>query len=111
VPVREPRDYLATVARGLVIDRYRRQAIERAYLQTLTDRPQTMVISEEDKALIIETLMAVDKALSELGARTKHIFILSQIDGLTYQQIATVPHDGEKSTWFVLSLNARSSWR
>ena len=89
VPVREPRNHLATVARGLVIDRYRRQAIERAYLQTLTDRPQTTVISEEDKALIIETLLAVDKALSELGARTKHIFILSQIDGLTYQQIAT----------------------
>lgn len=88
VPIREPRDYLATVARGLVIDRYRRRAIERAYLQTLADRPETTVISEEDKALIIETLMAVDKALSELGARTKQIFILSQIDGLTYQQIA-----------------------
>jgi RNA polymerase sigma-70 factor (ECF subfamily) len=88
-PIREPRDYLATVARGLVIDRYRRRAIELAYLQTLADRPETTVISEEDKALIIETLIAVDKALSELGARTKHIFVLSQIDGLTYQQIAT----------------------
>lgn len=88
-PIREPRDYLATVARGLVIDRYRRRAIEQAYLQTLADRPETTVISEEDKALIIETLMAVDKALSDLGPRTKHIFVLSQIDGLTYQQIAT----------------------
>ncbi|MCQ2997005.1 sigma-70 family RNA polymerase sigma factor [Pseudomonas quasicaspiana] len=88
-PIREPRDYLATVARGLVIDRYRRRTIEQAYLQTLADRPETTVISEEDKALIIETLMAVDKALSDLGARTKHIFVLSQIDGMTYQQIAT----------------------
>ncbi len=26
----EPRDYLATIARGLVIDRYRRHAIEQA---------------------------------------------------------------------------------
>lgn len=86
--IREPRDYLATVARGLVIDRYRRRAIEQAYLQTLAHRPESTVISEEDKALIIETLMGVDKALSELGARTQHIFILSQIDGLTYQQIA-----------------------
>lgn len=33
----EPRDYLATIARGLVIDRYRRHAIEQAYRQTLAD--------------------------------------------------------------------------
>ena len=86
--IREPRDYLATIARGLLIDRYRRRAIELAYQQTLAERPESMVISEEEKALIIETLVAVDKALSELGGRTKRIFILSQLDGLTYQQIA-----------------------
>ncbi|MHA3734154.1 sigma-70 family RNA polymerase sigma factor [Pseudomonas sp. Eth.TT006] len=87
--IREPRDYLATIARGLVIDRYRRQAVEAAYLQTLAARPEATTISEEDKALIIETLVAVDKALSGLGDRSRQIFMLSQIDGLTYQQIAT----------------------
>ena len=86
--IREPRDYLATIARGLVIDRYRRHAIEQAYRQTLAERPETTAISEEDKAIIIETLVAVDKALSDLGRRTRHIFMLSQIEGLTYQQIA-----------------------
>ena len=88
VQILEPRDYLATIARGLVIDRYRRQAIEVAYLQTLAARPEATAISEEDKALIIETLVAVDKALAGLGARSQKIFMLSQIDGLTYQQIA-----------------------
>lgn len=86
--IREPRDYLTTVARGLVIDRYRRRAIEAAYLQSLAARPEATAISEEDKALIIETLIAVDKALTSLGARTRQIFMLSQIDGMTYQQIA-----------------------
>jgi RNA polymerase sigma-70 factor (ECF subfamily) len=86
--IREPRDYLATVAKGLVIDRYRRSAIEAAYLETLAARPEATEISEEDKALIIETLVAVDKALASLGARAQKIFMLSQIDGLTYQQIA-----------------------
>jgi RNA polymerase sigma-70 factor (ECF subfamily) len=86
--IREPREYLATIARGLVIDRYRRSAIETAYLQALATRPEASAISEEDRALIIETLMAVDKALAGLGARTQRIFMLSQIDGLTYQQIA-----------------------
>ena len=84
----EPRDYLATIARGLVIDRYRRHAIEQAYKQTLAERPEATAISEEDKAIIIETLVAVDKALSGLGERTRRIFLLSQIEGLTYQQIA-----------------------
>ncbi|WP_460161492.1 sigma-70 family RNA polymerase sigma factor [Pseudomonas sp. S2_B10] len=86
--IREPRDYLTTIARGLVIDCYRRRAIESAYLQALAARPEASVISEEDRALIIETLIAVDKALTGLGPRTRHIFMLSQVDGLTYQQIA-----------------------
>jgi RNA polymerase sigma factor (sigma-70 family) len=73
--IREPRDYLATIARGLVIDRYRRHAVEQAYRQALAERPEATAISEEDKAIIIETLVAVDKALA-------------QIEGLTYQQIA-----------------------
>ncbi len=84
----EPRDYLATIARGLVIDRYRRHAIEQAYKQTLAERTEAIAISEEDKAIIIETLVAVDKALSALGERARRIFMLSQIEGLTYQQIA-----------------------
>ena len=84
----EPRDYLATIARGLVIDRYRRHAIERAYRQTLAERPEATAISEEDKAVILETLVAVDKALCGLGERAWRIFILSQLEGLTYQQIA-----------------------
>lgn len=84
----EPRDYLATIARGLLVDRYRRRAIEQAYLDTLAARPQPVVVSEEDKALIIETLLAVDKALSSLGPRAQRIFMLSQMDGLSYQQIA-----------------------
>lgn len=84
----EPRDYLATIARGLVIDRYRRHAIERAYAQTLAERPEATAISEEDKAIIIETLVAVDKALCRIGERARRIFMLSQLEGMTYQQIA-----------------------
>ncbi|WP_321361768.1 sigma-70 family RNA polymerase sigma factor [Pseudomonas extremaustralis] len=84
----EPRDYLATIARGLVIDRYRRHAIEQAYQLTLAARPEAVAISEEDKAIIVETLVAVDKALCSLGERARRIFLLSQIEGLTYQQIA-----------------------
>lgn len=51
-------------------------------------RPEAVAISEEDKAVIIETLMAVDKTLAGLGARTRRIFMMTQVDGLTYQQVA-----------------------
>lgn len=86
--IREPRDYLITIARGLVIDRYRRRAIEQAWLQSMAARPEAVVVSEEEKAVIIETLLAVDKTLASLGMRTRKIFMLTQIDGLTYQQAA-----------------------
>ncbi|MCS3467702.1 RNA polymerase sigma-70 factor (ECF subfamily) [Pseudomonas sp. JUb42] len=86
--IREPRDYLTTIARGLVIDRYRRRAIEAAYLEALAARPEVTEISEEDKAVVIETLVAVDKTLASLGARVQKIFMLSQVEGLSYQQIA-----------------------
>lgn len=86
--IREPRDYLTTIARGLVIDRYRRRAIEVAYLEVLAARPEVTEISEEDKAVVIETLVAVDKALASLGVRAQKIFMMSQLDGLSYQQIA-----------------------
>lgn len=86
--IREPRDYLATIARGLLVDRYRRRAIEQAYLDALAARPHAVAVSEEDKALIIETLLAVDKTLASLGPRAQRIFMLSQVDGLSYQQIA-----------------------
>lgn len=33
--IEEPRKYLATIAKGLVVDRFRRQSIEAAWLETL----------------------------------------------------------------------------
>lgn len=86
--IRGANDSLATLARGLGIDRYRRRAIEVAGLETLAKRPEAMVISESDKALIIEALVAVNQEWVGLGLRARRSFMLSQIEGLTYQQIA-----------------------
>ena len=38
--IREPRDYLATVARGLMVDFLRRRSLEQAYLEALALQPQ-----------------------------------------------------------------------
>ncbi|THF63543.1 sigma-70 family RNA polymerase sigma factor [Pseudothauera rhizosphaerae] len=83
----EPRKYLVTIANGLVIDRFRRQAIESAYLETLAARPEPLAVSPETRALILETLFAIDRMLDELGPRSREIFLLAQFEGLGYAQI------------------------
>ena len=87
-PLREPRGYLATIARGLLIDRYRRQALEHAYLEALAQQAEPASISAETHAIIIETLLAVDRLLDRLGARTRTIFLLAQIEELSYVDIS-----------------------
>ena len=82
-----PREYLATIARGLVTDAYRRQAIERAYLETLAARLEPVAISPETRAILLETVLAIDRMLDQLGPRTREIFLLAQFEELTYAQV------------------------
>lgn len=86
--LREPRGYLATIARGLLIDRYRRQALEHAYLEALAQQAEPTAVCAETHAIIIETLLAVDRLLDSLGARTRTIFLLAQIEELSYADIS-----------------------
>ena len=86
--LREPRRFLVTVARGLTVDLFRRRTLERQYLEALASLPETAAPSEEERALVVETLMEVDAMLANLSARVRKAFILSQLEGLTYQQIA-----------------------
>lgn len=85
--IEEPRKYLATIAKGLVVDRFRRQSIEAAWLETLAARPEPLAISPETRALILETLLAIDRMLDELGPRAREIFHLAQFEGLSYAVI------------------------
>ncbi|CAM3859266.1 putative RNA polymerase sigma factor FecI [Pseudomonas reidholzensis] len=85
--LREPRHYLVTIARGLLIDKSRRRLLEQAYLETLAARPEPVQISAEAQHLIIESLLAIDSMLDGLGARTRQIFLLVQLEGLSYVEV------------------------
>lgn len=85
--LREPRTYLARVARRLMIDRHRRQVVENAYLEMLTQQPELAVISAEESSIVLETLIAIDSMLNELKPLVKETFLLSRFDGLTYSEI------------------------
>jgi RNA polymerase sigma-70 factor (ECF subfamily) len=86
--LREPRAFLATIARGLLVDHYRRASLERAYLDALANLPEPEVPSPEARALVLETLVEIDRLLDGLKPRVREAFLLSQLDGLTYPQIA-----------------------
>lgn len=83
-----PRALLAHIARGLVIDHWRRQEIERAYLETIARMPQACVPSAEEHVMVIEALARIDAMLAGLPGRTREIFLLAQLDGLTLEQTA-----------------------
>lgn len=87
--LREPRHYLATVARGLVIDLYRRRSLEQAYLEALALRPEQYAPSAEERVLILDSLEAIDRMLDGMGERTRGIFLAVQIDGLSYEKVAS----------------------
>ncbi|MAX55914.1 MAG: RNA polymerase subunit sigma [Alcanivoracaceae bacterium] len=86
--VNTARSYLRTIAERLCIDLWRRQSIEQAWLDVLASRPQEMDISPEDSAIIIETFCELDDMLRRLPEKVATAFILSQIEGLTYRDIA-----------------------
>lgn len=85
--LREPRAYLSSIARSLMIDGFRRSNLEQAYLAALAARPEPLDISPEQRALVIETLLEIDRMLDGLGARCREIFLLAQLDGLSHVEI------------------------
>lgn len=83
----EPRAFLTTVAKRVLFNFYRRQDLERAYLEALAQTPEHVAPSEEDRAIILQTLLELDQLLDGLPKQVKRAFLLAQLDGLTYAQI------------------------
>lgn len=88
-PLREPRAFLTTVAKRVLFNHYRRQDLERAYHQALAQLPEDLVPSEEYRAIILQTLTELDALLDGLPEPVKRAFLLAQVDGLSYGEIAS----------------------
>ena len=84
----EPRAFLTTVAQHLVSNHWRREKLERAYLDALAQAPQAVHWSPEDRAIVLETLLELDRLLDGLPGPVRHAFLLSQLEGLTHAQVA-----------------------
>ena len=84
----EPRAFLTTIAKRVLCNHYRRQELERAYYQALAELPEAVAPSEEERAIILETLIELDQLLDGLPILVKRAFLLAQVDGLTHNEIA-----------------------
>lgn len=83
-----PRALLTHVAKGLVVDHWRRKEVERAYLEALACLPEAQAPSPEARLQILQALCRIDAMLQTLPPRTREIFLCAQLDGLGYPQIA-----------------------
>jgi len=87
----EPRAYLTTTAKRLLIDRARRQRLEQAYLAGLAqslasshpDHP-----SPEDILVALQALEHIALALEGLTAKARQAFLLHYLDGQTHAEVA-----------------------
>lgn len=83
-----PRKLLSRIARGLMIDHWRRRDVERAYLAAIAHLPEAEVPSPEDRLLIIESLLRIEALIRDLPEMTRRVFLLSQLEGVPLNQIA-----------------------
>ncbi len=88
VAAREPRALLTTVAQGVVSNFMRRRRIEEAYLATLAGVPEREVPSPETRAILLETLLELDRRLDTLAAPVRQAFLMSQLEGMKQAEIA-----------------------
>ncbi|WP_454254847.1 sigma-70 family RNA polymerase sigma factor [Pseudomonas sp. Marseille-Q8238] len=87
-PIRQPRALLTTIAKRLMYQLWRRRDLERAYLDALRDDSLEESSSPEELSQMFEALQVIDSLLDGLPGKVKATFLLSQVDGLTYPEIA-----------------------
>ena len=86
--IREPRPFLATIAGRLLAHRHRRHVLENAYLEALAALPDAHMPAPEQRLMAVEALQEIDRALDGLPPAVREAFLLAQLEGLTYDQIA-----------------------
>ncbi len=91
------RAYLSTITRHLCIDFWRRQHLQQAWLEALAALPEPLSPSEEERALVFEALEQVQRMLARLPEKVCQAFLLAQVQGLGYREIARQLDVSERS--------------
>lgn len=86
--IQEPRAFLTTVAQRVLANHWRRQQLERAYLEALAQVPEALAPSEEERAILLETLYEIDRLLDGLPPPVRRAFLMTQLEGMNHGQVA-----------------------
>lgn len=88
--IAEPRAYLTTTARRLLIDRARRDQLERAYLDALQSQVAEMPSypSAEQMLQAMQALEQICLVLEGVSAKARAAFLLHYLEGHTHAAVA-----------------------
>ncbi|ASC65939.1 sigma-70 family RNA polymerase sigma factor [Achromobacter denitrificans] len=86
--LREPRAYLTTIAKRLLMNHHRRRSVEQAYLEALALMPEPLAPSVEQRLIILEALQEIDEMLAGLSLPARQAFLMAQLEGLSHGEIA-----------------------
>ncbi len=86
--IEQPRAFLGTIAHDLMVNHLKRQSLEASYMQALLIHPEAATHGPETRAVVIETLLEIDAMLDGLPVKARQAFLLSQLEGLRYAEIA-----------------------
>lgn len=84
----DSRAHLTQIAKGMVIDLYRRRHLEARHLEALKLQAELLVPSEERRALVSEALAQIDDALRRKPAKTRQALLLCKLHGMGHRDIA-----------------------
>jgi len=87
---RQPRALLTRIATRLLIDRTRRERLERAYLETaaVLAAEHASAPAPEDIAEVVDALEEIARRLEGLADKPRRAFLMSRLDGLRQADIA-----------------------
>lgn len=86
--LQEPKAFLTTIAQRVLCSHWRRERIEKAYLEALAQQPEAYAASPEEREIMIETLLEIDRLLDGLPVIVRRVFFHAQLDGMKQQEIA-----------------------
>lgn len=87
----EPRAYLTTTAKRLLVDRARRKLLEETYLAEMAFAAETIpgYPSPEEILIALQALEQISLALERVSAKAREAFLLHYLEGQTHAMIAS----------------------
>ncbi|OZI36936.1 RNA polymerase subunit sigma [Bordetella genomosp. 10] len=90
VGIEEPRAYLTTIAKRLLVDRSRRAVVERTYLAEMARLAERLPTypSPESVLMAVQALEQIGAAVEDMTAKVREAFLRHYLDGETHADIA-----------------------